>query len=262
MHLTIYGMTIILQKKKNELWNGLERETPEELCKKFSHLMQEKFEMSMMGNLNFFLGLQVKQMDKWIFINQAKYTQELIKKFGMSCSKPTYIPMSQSTLLDKDETGKNVDITQYRRIIGSLLYLTASRPDIMFAVGVCARFQVNPKESHLNAVKKIIKYIKSTQNLGLWYSKEGGIELKGYTDSDFAGCKVDRKSTSGICQFLGQRLVSWHSKKQNSIALSTAEAEYIAAGSCCAQILHWWKCDNFLFFGSYRYSKLVVCTST
>ena len=122
-------------------------------------------------------------------------------------------------------------------MIGSLLYLTASRPDILFSVCLCARFQSNPKESHLVAVKRIFRYLLDTPTLGLWYPKESTFDLIGYSDADFAGCKVDRKSTSGTCQFLENMLVSWFSKKQNSVALSTAEAEYIAAGSGCAQIL-------------------------
>ena len=145
--------------------------------------------------------------------------------------------MSSSTKLDKDERGKSVDIKLYRSMIGSLLYLTASRPDILFSVCLCARFQSNPKESHLVAVKRIFRYLLDTPTLGLWYPKGSTFDLIGYSDADFAGCKVDRKSTSGTCQFLGNMLVSWFSKKQNSVALSTAEAEYIAAGNCCAQIL-------------------------
>ncbi|XP_019168608.1 PREDICTED: uncharacterized protein LOC109164530, partial [Ipomoea nil] len=214
--------------------------TNNSLCEKFSKLMQNKFEMSMMGELNYFLGLQVKQPKEGIFINQAKYTRDLIKKFGLDGKSSIKIPMSTSLRLDKDEDGKDVDQTKYRGMIGSLLYLTASRPDISYAVGVCARFQENPKESHLTATEKIIRYLKGTINVGLWYPKGTDFTLTGFSDADFAGCKIDRKSTSGTCQFLGGRLVSWFSKKQNSIATSTAEAEYIAAGSCCAQIL-WMK---------------------
>jgi len=125
-------------------------------------------------------------------------------------------------------------------MIGSLLYLSASRPDIMFSVCMCARFQANSKESHLSAVKRIMRYLLGTINLGLWYPKNSTCNLIGYSYSDFAGCKTDRKSTSGTCHFIGSALVSWHSKKHNSVTLSTAEAEYIFAGSCCTQIL-WMK---------------------
>ncbi|PKU71110.1 putative mitochondrial protein [Dendrobium catenatum] len=123
-------------------------------------------------------------------------------------------------------------------MIGSLLYLTVSRPDIMFSVCLCARFQADPKESHLTAVKRIFRYLLGTQNLGIWYPRHStSFEIIGFSDSDFAGCKVDRKSTSGTCQFIRQFLVSWSSRKQNSVALSTAKAEYIDLRSCVAQVL-------------------------
>ena len=125
----------------------------------------------------------------------------------------------------------------YRGMIRSLLYITASRLDIMFATCLCARFQSNPKESHLIDVKRIFRYLKGTPNLGLWYPKGTWFEAVGYSDADFTGCRVDRKSTSGSCQFLGQRLVSWYSKKYQSVSTSTTKAEYIAAGSYCAQVL-------------------------
>ncbi|XP_071697393.1 secreted RxLR effector protein 161-like [Rutidosis leptorrhynchoides] len=145
--------------------------------------------------------------------------------------------MSVSEKLSKDESGKSTCQKSYRRMIGSLLYLTASRPDIMFATCLCARYQAGPKESHYKAVKRIFRYLKGTPNLGLWYPKGSGFELIGYIDADYAGCKIDRKSTSGGCQLLGGKLVSWSSKKQNSVATSTAEAEYVVVGGCCAQLL-------------------------
>ncbi|KAK6143292.1 hypothetical protein DH2020_023640 [Rehmannia glutinosa] len=154
-----------------------------------------------MGELTFFLGLKVKKMKDGTFISQTKYTGDLMKKFG------------------------------------SLLYLTASRPDITIVVGVCARFQSATKESHMTAAKRILRYLKGCQEVGLWYPKEGGFKLVGYSDSDYAGCRVDRKSTFGTCQMLRNRLVSWFSKKQNSIATSTVEAKYISADSCYAQVL-------------------------
>ena len=234
--------------------------TDEKLCKRFSKLMQSKFEMSMMGELNFFLGLQVKQTEEGIFINQAKYIKDLLKKYGMESASPMKTPIAPATKLDKDENGKCIDITQYRGMIGSLLYLTASRPDIMFATCICARFQANPKESHLSAVKRILRYLKGTPYLGLWYPKESSFDLIGYTDADYAGCKIDRKSTSGTCQLLGNRLVSWFSKKQNSVSTSTAEAEYIAAGSCCAQIL--WMRNQLADYGFDFKSIPIHCDNT
>jgi len=139
--------------------------------------------------------------------------------------------------LDFDEGGKAINQKVYRSMIGSLLYLSTSRTDIMLSVCMCARFQANPKECHLVAVKRIFQYLVHTPNLGLWCAKGCAFDLLGYSDSNYAGCRVDQKSTTGTCQFIDRSLVSWSSKKQNSIALSTAEAEYVAAGACCAQLL-------------------------
>ncbi|WKA11357.1 hypothetical protein VitviT2T_028863 [Vitis vinifera] len=214
--------------------------TNDSFCEDFSKCMHSEFEMSMMGELNFFLGLQIKQLKEGTFINQAKYIKDLLKRFNMEEAKVMKTPMSSSIKLDMDEKGKSIDSTMYRGMIGSLIYLTASRPDIMYSVCLCARFQSCPKESHLSAVKRILRYLKGTMNIGLWYPKGDNFELIGFSDANFAGCRVERKSTSGTCHFLGHSLVSWHSKKQNSVALSTAEAEYIAAGLYCAQIL-WMK---------------------
>ena len=141
--------------------------------------------------------------------------------------------MSSSTKLNVDSSGVEVSPTLYRSIIGSLLYLTASRLDIAFSMGVCARYHAAPKESHLTAVKRIIKYVNGTPNYGLWYSKDSNACLAGYSDADWAGSLDDRKSTSSGCFYLGNNLVSWMSKKQNFVSLSTAKAKYIAAGSCC-----------------------------
>ena len=221
--------------------------TNEIYCQEFSKLMQGEFEMSMMGELSFFLGLQIKQRKDDTFINQSKYIRDMLKKFGLENVKPQATPMSTSIKLDKDEGGKCVDSKLYRSMIGSLLYLTASKPDIMFSVCLCARFQSSPKESHLVAIKRIFRYLKDTPSIGLWYLRDSTFDLHAYSDADFGGCKIDRKSTSGTCQFLGSMLVSWFSKKQNSVALSTTEAEYISLGSCCAQVL--WMKQQLLDYG-------------
>ncbi|KAK6158979.1 hypothetical protein DH2020_006293 [Rehmannia glutinosa] len=210
--------------------------TNESLCKKFSKLMQGEFEMSMMGELNFFLGLQIKQCQEGIYISQSKYTKKLLKKFGIEEGRTISTPMATNVKIDKDEKGKSVDESKYRGMIGSLLYLTASRPDILHAVCLCARFQSNPKESHMSVVKRIFRYLKGTIQYGLFYPKNENFSLKGYSDSDYAGNIDDRKSTSGSCQFLGDCLISWFSKKQNCVSLSTAEAEYISAAFCCTQL--------------------------
>ncbi|GJT14178.1 retrovirus-related pol polyprotein from transposon TNT 1-94 [Tanacetum coccineum] len=214
--------------------------TCQDMCDEFAKIMHDEFEMSMMGELNFFLGLQIKQMEDGIFFNQSKYIKEMLKKFGLEDSKPMKTPMSFDTKLTKDEECESVDSTKYRGMIGSLLYLTASRPDIMFSVCLCARFQEAPKTSHLEAVKRIFRYIKGTTHLGLWYPKGTDIETVVYADSDHAGDYVDRKSTSGICTFVGCCLTSWFSKKQTALAISTTEAEYVSAGKACQQAL-WMK---------------------
>jgi len=153
--------------------------TNEKMCKDFAKCMQKKFEMSMMGELNYFLGLQIKQLEDGIFINQFKYINDLLKKFELELNKVSPTPMSTSTKLDKDDNGKDVDQKKYRGMIGSLLYLTASRLDIMLSVCLCARFQANPKESHLTAIKRIFKYLLGTKDLGLWYLKRSCFELIG-----------------------------------------------------------------------------------
>ena len=210
------------------------------LVEEFVEQMKTEFEMSMVGELTYFLGLQVKQSKDGIFISQSKYAKNLVKKFGLQGAQHKRTPIGTHTRLTKDENGVSVDQSLYRSMIGSLLYLTASRPDLCYSVGVCARFQANPKESHLAAVKRIIKYVSGTIDFGIWYSFDTNPSLVGFCDADWAGNAEDRKSTSGGCFFLGNNLVSWFSKKQNSISLSTAEAEYIAAGSSCTQLI-WMK---------------------
>ncbi|KAK6149272.1 hypothetical protein DH2020_016797 [Rehmannia glutinosa] len=199
--------------------------------------MQGKFEMSMMEELTFFLGLQVNKMNDRTFISQTKYIRDLMKKFCMEEKTSVKIPMNTSVKMDINTEGKVIDQTRYRTLIRSLLYLTTSRPDITFVVGVCTRFQSAPEKSYMTVAKRILKYLKGCQKVGLWYPKEGGFKLAGYSDSDYVGCRVDRKSTSGTCQILGNRLVSWFSKKSNLIATSTSKAEYIVACTCCAQVL-------------------------
>ncbi|XP_022004188.1 uncharacterized mitochondrial protein AtMg00810-like [Helianthus annuus] len=140
-------------------------------------------------------------------------------------------------LSDEKDKDPEVDPLVYRAMIGSLMYLTASPPDIMFSVCLCARYQANPRESHLKAVKRIFRYLKGKPRLGLWYPVEGGLDLTAYADADFGGCPINRKSTSSGAQLLGSRLISWQCKKQQLVLLSTCEAEYISGSSYCAQIL-------------------------
>ncbi|GKF96309.1 hypothetical protein Tco_0289044, partial [Tanacetum coccineum] len=155
--------------------------------------------------------------------------------------------METKMALTKDEKADEVDVHLYRSMMGSLMYLTVSRPNIMFAVCACSRFLVTPKTSHLNAVKRIFKYLNGKPNLGLWYPRESSFDLEAYSDSDYAGANLDRKSTTGDCQFLGSRLISWQCKKQTIVATSTIEVEYVAAASCCGQVL--WIQNQMLDYG-------------
>ena len=170
--------------------------------------MMNRFKMSMMGELKFFLGFQIKQLKDVAFISQTKYTNDMLKKFNMDKAKPIKTPMPTNWHFDLGQGGKDVDQKVYCSMIGSLLYLCASRPDIMLSVCMCARFQANPKECHLMAVKRIFRYLVYTPNLGLWYPKGSTLELLGNSDSYYVGCKVNQKSTTRTCQFIGRSLVS------------------------------------------------------
>ncbi|GKC51022.1 putative ribonuclease H-like domain-containing protein [Tanacetum coccineum] len=172
--------------------------TKKSLSTEFEKMMHKKFQMSSMGELTFFLRLQVKQKEDEIFISQDKYVTEILKKFSFTDVKTASTPMETQKPLLKDEDGEEVDVHLYRLMIGSLMYLTSSRPDIMFVVCACARYQVNPKVSHLHDVKRIFRYLKGQPKLGLWYPKDSPFDLVAYTDSDYAGASLDRKSTTGV----------------------------------------------------------------
>ncbi|GJU11941.1 ribonuclease H-like domain-containing protein [Tanacetum coccineum] len=184
-------------------------------CDEFETLMKGRFQMSSMGELTFFLGLQVKQSQTGLFISQDKYVADMLKKFDLASVKTTITPMETKMALTKDKEGADVD--------------------------------VNPKVSHLIAVKRIFKYLKGKPNLGLWYPRESPFDLEALLDSDYAGANLDRKSITGGCQFLGRRLISWRCKKQTIVATSTTKAEYVAAVNCCGQIL--WIQNQLLDYG-------------
>nr|GEW88583.1 hypothetical protein [Tanacetum cinerariifolium] len=181
--------------------------------------------------------LEVKQKKDGIFINQDEYVAKILKKFGLTEGKSASTPIDTEKPLLKDLDGEDVDVHIYRSMIGSLIYLTSSRPDIMFAVCACACFQVTSKISHLHAVKRIFRYLNGKPNLGLWYPKDSPFDLVAYSDSEYVSVSLDRKSTIGVCQFLGSRLISWQCKKQTVVATSSTKAEYVAGASCCAQVL-------------------------
>jgi hypothetical protein len=201
------------------------------LSQNFSKDMQSEFEMSLLGELNFFLGLQISQLDEGIFISQTKYIKEMLKKFGMEDCKPVSTPMVIGCKLRKDDESKEEDQRLYRSMIGILLYVTTSRPDVMQAVGQVAIFQATPKETHVMVVKRIFRYLKGTTEFGLWYPKGNELTMVAYIDADWAGSIDDRRSTSGVTFYLGDCLVSWLSKKQSSVSLSTTEAR-IYCSSC------------------------------
>ena len=187
--------------------------TKDELAHGFSKLMQVEFEMSMIGELTHFLGLQICQQDLGILLSQSKYAKNLVKKFGLEFASSVRTPMSPNVKLIVDLLGKSVDSSLYRSMIGSLLYLTSSRPDISYSVGVCVRYQTNSKESHMTALKRIIKYVKIIAEFGVWYSKDTNDVLVGYSDADWARNADDRESTSGGCFYVGNNLIFWMSKK-------------------------------------------------
>ncbi|GJZ89064.1 putative ribonuclease H-like domain-containing protein [Tanacetum coccineum] len=162
---------------------------------------------------------------------------DILKKFDFLSIRTATTPIESNKPLVKDEDGIDVDVHIYRSMIGSLMYLIASRPNIMFAVCACVRFQVTPKASHLNAVKRIFRYLKHQPKLGLWYLRDSPFEIEAYSNSDYGGASLDKKSTTGGCQFLGRRLISWQCKKQTIVANSTTEAKYVAAANCCGQVL-------------------------
>ncbi|GKB27368.1 putative ribonuclease H-like domain-containing protein [Tanacetum coccineum] len=189
--------------------------TKKSLCVDFESLMHKKFQMSSMGELTFFLRLQVMQRDDGIFISQDKYVADILKKFDFVIMKTSSTPIETHKALLKDEEAEDVDVYLYRSMIGSLMYLTTSRPDIMFAVCACAR--------------------------------DSPFDLEAFSDSDYAGASLDRKSTTGGCQFLGKRLILWQCKKQTIVANSTIEAKYVAAANCCGQVL--WIQNQMLDYG-------------
>ncbi|GJY93572.1 retrovirus-related pol polyprotein from transposon TNT 1-94 [Tanacetum coccineum] len=225
----------------------------------FFDLMKIRFKMSMMGEMMFFLGLQVNLSPCGIFINQSNYVLEIFKKYGMETCDPVGTPMDIKDKLDLDQNGTLVDATKYHSMIGALMYLTSSRPDIVHATCLYARYQAKPTQKHLKEVKRIFRYLWGTVNMGLWYMKDSGFELTGFSDADYAGCKDTFKSTSGGAQFLGEKLVSWSSKKQDCTALSTAEAEYVSLSACCAQVL--WMRTQLTDYG-FHFNKIpIYCDS-
>nr|GEY93059.1 retrovirus-related Pol polyprotein from transposon TNT 1-94 [Tanacetum cinerariifolium] len=218
--------------------------TPE-LCDIFANLMCSKFKMSMMGKISFFLGLQISQCRRGIFINQSKYALESLKKYDFKSCDLVDTPMVEKSKLDEDKEGKAVDPSHYCGMIGTLLYLTASRHDLQFAICMCAQYQARPTKKHIHAVKRIFQYLRGTVNRGLWYPKDSSVALTAFADADHAGCQDTRRSTYGSLQFLGERLISWSSKRSqltdyglgfNKIPIHCDNKSAIAL--CCNNVQH------------------------
>nr|GEW37435.1 retrovirus-related Pol polyprotein from transposon TNT 1-94 [Tanacetum cinerariifolium] len=223
-----------------------------DFSKRFANLMKNNFEMLLMGELKFFLGLQVHQSSCGIFISQSQYIIKLLNKHGIDDCVSMSTPMTKEKL-DADLQGTLTDQMTYRRMIGGPMYLIANRIEIDFATFICARYQARPTVKHLKEVKRIFRYLRQSYNIGLWYLKDSGFELIAYLDADHSGCKDDCKSTSGGLQFLSEKLVSWSSKKQDCTAMSTAEVEYVSLSTCCAQVI--WMRTLLLDYG-YKYNKI------
>jgi hypothetical protein len=169
--------------------------------------------MFVMRELTFFLGIQVKQTKQGTFVHQGKYTKDLMKKFNMAELKPVSTSMSFVASFGPDEDSEAVDQREYRSMIGPLLYLTVTRTDIQFTVGLCTHFHASPRSSHRMVVQRVLRYLKHTPEFEIWYSASSSLDLVGFSDADFAGCGIDRKSTSETCHFLGSSLVCWSFQK-------------------------------------------------
>ena len=205
------------------------------LCAEFKASMQSEFDMTDLGRMKYFLGVEIHQTEAGIFLCQGKYASEILARFGMGSCNAVNNPMVPGTKLSSQEKGEEIDSTEYKQLIGSLIYITTTRPDIMYAVSFLSRFMAAPKEGHLLAAKRILRYLKGTMNFGIFYKRSSDNTLKGYTDSDFAGDLDGGKSTSGYVFMMGDGAVAWSSKKQPIVTLSTTEAEYVAATACACQ---------------------------
>eukprot|EP00253_Pinus_taeda_P020597 PITA_20597 len=219
------------------LENGFEKCNDDYLIENFKIVMKEEFEMTDMGLLKYFLGIEVDQNENGIFISQAKYVNEVLERFNMQDIKAAITPTVMGLKLSKEDSSKDFDPTFYKSIVGSLMYLTTTRPDIMFVVSLISRFMERPKETHWQAEKRILMYVKGTKRFDILYTVSECSHLIGYTDSDWAGSVDDRKNTFGYVFHMGSGAISRASKKQPIVALSTAEAEYVATTAAACQVV-------------------------
>eukprot|EP00253_Pinus_taeda_P024114 PITA_24114 len=217
------------------LENGFEKCNDDYLIENFKTVMKEEFEMTDMGLLRYFLGIEVEKNGNEIFISQVKYVNEVLERFNMQESKAAITPTVMRLKLSKEDNNKDFDPSLYKSIVGSLMYLTSTRLDIMHAISLISRFMERPKEAHWQAAKRILRYVNGTKRFGILYTTSECSYLIGYTDSDWAGSVEDRKSTSGYVFHMGSGAISWASRKQPIVALSTVEAEYVAATVAACQ---------------------------
>jgi hypothetical protein len=211
----------------------------EHMMENFKKSMKERFAMTDLGKMKYFLGIKVIQSRQGIFIHQQKYGSEILKRFGMEDCNSVCSPIVPGCKLVKDEAGKATDATLYKQMIGCLMYTLATRPDMAFSVCLAARYMERPTEMHVAAVKRIMRYLKGTLRCGILHKPKAGNELilEGWSDSDYAGDYDDRKSTSGYVFTMNGNAISWCSKKQPIVTLSTTEAEFVSASSCACQCI-------------------------
>lgn len=209
----------------------------QELIDQVKEDMKQAFEMTDLGKMHYFLSMEISQSREGIFICQKRYVKEMLKKFSMENCKPVSTHLMQNLKLIKDDGGRKTDEKIYRSLVGSLLYLTITRPDITFAANLLSRFRQEPTEMHFQAAKRVLRYIKGNTEMGIWFKRSEKLDLTGYTDSDWAGSMDDMKSTSGYIFYLGLSIICWNSMKQKIVAQSTAEAECIAASEATNQAI-------------------------
>lgn len=227
----------------------------------FKNSMMNEFDMTDLGKMRYFLGIEVMQFDGGIFISQRKYVLEVLRRFGMEQSNSVQNPIIPGFKIFKDENGIEVNGSFYKQLVGSLMYLTATRPDIMYAVSLISRYMSKPTELHLLAAKRVLRYLQGTTNFGILYKKGGNKELIGFTDSDYAGSVEDRKSTSGYVFILSDAAVAWSSRKQPIVTLSTTEAEFVAAAACTCQAVWMKRVLKKLGYGGSE-STIIFCDNS
>lgn len=224
----------------------------------FKEQMMKEFEMSDLGLLAYYLGIEVSQKKEGVLLKQTTYAKRILEEFGMNECNPTACPMDPKLKLEKDEDGEPIDPTQFRRIVGSLRYLTHTRPDLSFSVGLISRHMQKPTSLHQSALKQVLRYVKGTMDYGIMYRRDQGEkELVGFSDSDLGGDAMDYKSTSGMVFYLGENIITWQSQKQKTVALSSCEAELMAATTAACQAV--WLESLLVEMTGYKGGPIKLC---